>query len=394
MRELNFATETSLRQGLKDVYPQFREEVESRTEEAVRVMLQQTVEIEADEQLQAHKHERSAERIDYRAGYRQRTVITSKGTYSLRVPRARSTPLNFSVFDRYQRLWRRVHQVLQQVFLGGCSTRRTGEVLKLLLGTQVSAQTVSRAVQALDPLVRAFHRRRLEDQYRWLILDGVAHRVRQTHHKKKIVLVAYGITTTGHREIIDFLTVPSESYPAWYGFLNRLFHRGLIGDTLEMIVSDGCGPLAKAIQEVYPQVPHGTCWAHKLRNVAEKVDEADERKVTASARQIYLAPNRKKARTAFRRWRNRWIDSYPEAVKSLERELDRLLVFFDQPEPLRKTLRTTNLIERSFVEVRRRTRPMRSFANVKSLERITYALVIYANSKWEKLPLPEFAHNS
>jgi transposase-like protein len=284
--------------------------------------------------------------------------------------------------------------MLQQVFIGGCSTRRTGEVLELLLGTKVSAQTVSRAVQALDPMVKAFHRRPLEDRYRWLMLDGVAHRVRQTHRKKKIVLVAYGITATGHREIIDFLTVPSESYPAWYGFLNRLFHRGLIGDALEMIVSDGCGPLAKAIQEIYPQVDHGTCWAHKLRNVADKVDEADERKVVASARRIYLAANRKKARAAFRRWKNRWMDCYPEAVKSVERDLESLLVFFNQPKPLRKTLRTTNLIERSFVEIRRRTRTMRSFANAKSLERITYALVVYANSKWETTPLIEFAHYS
>ena len=65
MRELNFATEPSLRQGLRDVYPQFQEELESQTEEAVRVMLQQTLEFEADEQLQAHRHERSEERIDY-----------------------------------------------------------------------------------------------------------------------------------------------------------------------------------------------------------------------------------------------------------------------------------------------------------------------------------------
>ena len=394
MRELNFATKTSLRQGLKDVYPQFREELERQTEGAVQETLQKALEAETDLQLQARKSERSEDRIDYRAGYRERTVTMPKGTYCLRVPRARSTPLTFSVFDRYQRMWERVHGILQETFLAGCSTRRTGEVLKTLLGVKVSAQTVSRTVQALTPLVQAYHRRPLEDKYRYLLLDGVAHRIRGGVEKKKVVLVAYGITPTGHREIIDFLTAPSESYRAWWGFLNRLFHRGLTGDTLRMIASDGSAALAAALQEIYPHVDHGICWAHKLRNVTDKVDEADHRKVRAGARKIYLAPNRREARIAFRRWQNRWMDLYPEAVQCVERDLERLLVFFDQPESVRKLLRTTNLIERSFVEVRRRTRPIGSFANVRSLERITYAIVTYLNAQWERKPLSQFAHNS
>lgn len=394
MRELKFATERSLRQGLKDVQPQFQEDLERQTEEGAREILTTTLRHEMDLQLRARKHERNETRVDYRAGYRKRTVTTPKGTFTLDVPRARSTPLTFSVFDRYQRLWKKVHQLLQEIFLAGCSTRRTGEVLQILLGVKVSAQTVSRAVQALTPLVEAFHRRPLQDRYRYLLLDGVAHRIRGAQERKKVVLVAYGITPTGHREIIDFLTVPSESYAAWWGFLNRLFHRGLKGDSLKMIVSDGSAALAAALQEIYPHVDHGTCWAHKLRNLADKVDETDQKRIVADARKIYLAPNRKKARAAFRRWQNRWMDAYPEAVHCIQKDLDRLLVFLDQPPSTRVALRTTNLIERSFVEVRRRTRPIRSFANVKSLERITYAITVYLNAKWERKPLPHFAHNS
>jgi putative transposase len=393
MRELDFATAKSLPKGFLDVYPAFREELERQAQAQVEEFLNRTLVLEAELQLQAKRYERSEDRIDYRAGYRTRTVITRKGTFTLRVPKARSTPLVFSVFDRYQRLWKEVHTLLREIFLAGCSTRRTGEVLRLLLGTRVSAQTVSRALQALTPLVEAFHQRPLQDRYRYLFLDGLTH-VLRGHRRKKIVLVAYGITEAGVREILDFQVVPSESHPAWFGFLNRLFHRGLTGEKIRVIVSDGSTGLETALQEIYPQAEHQICWAHKLRNVADKVRKNDQRKVLAGARRIYLAADRKKALRAFRRWKERWIALYPAAVRSIERVLDQLLAFFHQPKTLWKTLRTTNLIERSFVEVRRRTRPIGSFADPKSLERITYALTIYLNQKWERIPLKEFAQMS
>jgi putative transposase len=311
------------------------------------------------------------------------------------VPRARSTPLRFSVFERYQRVWKRVEDVLRDTFLAGCSTRRTGEVLELILGVRLSPQTVSRAVQQLTPLVEQFHRQPLEDRYRILFLDGVTQTIRTgARPVTKLVLVAYGVTHSGHRELIDFQTAPSESRAAWFGFLNRLFHRGLTGDRLGLVTSDGCAGLASALEEIYPHVRHQTCWAHKMRNLAEKVKEVDRPRICAAARKIYLAPNRKAALATFRRWQNRWRDAYPGAVRSVEKHLETLLAFYDSPELLRPRVRTTNVIERSFREVRRRTRPISSFANVQSCERITYAIFIYLNRKWERTPLNEFAHNS
>jgi putative transposase len=285
---------------------------------------------------------------------------------------------------------------LREIFLAGCSTRRTGEVLELLLGTRVSAQTVSRAVKELTPLVASFHERPVADHYRVLFLDGVSQSIRTASGKakKKVVLVAYGITRSGHRELVDFRITPTESETAWYGFLNNLYHRGLEGRSLELIVSDGGPGLIKAIEFLYAHVNHQRCWAHKLRNVADKVNKADHRRVLAGAKRIYLALNRKAATRAFRRWANRWHPVYPKAVCCLEKDLDALLTVFDYPAHLRETLRTTNVIERSFREVRRRTRPIGCFNNVHSCDRIIYAICVYLNTKWETAPLKEFAHNS
>lgn len=396
MQELDFSCDQSIDEAFEEIQHDFCEDIQKEVEEKIERYLNKVLLIEADRQIGAAWYKRAVQRIDYRAGYRARTVITPKGTYRLKVPRARNISLMFSVFDRYQRLWEKVNDMLRDIFLAGCSTRRTGEVLEVLLGTRVSAQTVSRAVQKLTPLVESYHRRELEDKYKFMLLDGVTQSVRTASGKarKKLVLVAYGITYSGHRELIDYMVSPSESEAAWFGFLNRLFHRGLEGENLKLIVSDGGPGLIKALEYIYPHVGHQRCWAHKLRNVADKVYKADRRRVISGARRIYLAPDRKTARRAFKRWSNRWIDQYPKAVRCIEKDLDTLLTFFDYPVEMRVNLRTTNLIERSFKEVRRRTRNIGCFSNVKSCDRLTYALFTYLNAKWESDPLLHFAHNT
>lgn len=396
MRELNFVRDQKVHEAWRHVQWNFMEDIEAAVEDQIRHYLNGILRIEADRQLGADPYERTLERLDYRAGYRKRTLITPKGTYELQVPKARRTPLHFSVFDRYRRLWKRVDRLLCEIFLAGSSTRRTGEVLELLLGTGVSAQTVSRAVQELTPLVRRFHERKLDDHYQILLLDGVTQKVHTVlgKAKKKVALVAYGITRSGHRELIDFRIAPSESEAAWYGFLNNLYHRGLEGTSLRLIVSDGGRGLLSAIEFLYPDADHQRCWAHKLRNVADQVKDIDQKRVIAGARRIYRAPNRRAATQAFKRWRDRWIGVYRKAVECVEKDLESLLLFFDYPEETWVMLRTTNYIERSFKEVRRRTRPIGCFNNIESCERILYAIIVYLNAKWESKPLKEFAHNT
>jgi putative transposase len=396
MQELDFSCEQSLNEAFEEIQNNLSEDLEQQVERNISEYLNKTLGIEADLQIGAGWYERTLKRIDYRAGYRDRTVVTPKGMYRLKVPRARSVSLRFSVFNRYERLWKQVNEMLRDIFLAGCSTRRTGEVLECLLGTKVSAQTVSRAVKELTPLVERFHRRPIADRYRILFLDGVTQSIRtwRGKAKKKYVLVAYGITHDNHRELIDFMVSPSESEAAWYGFLNRLYLRGLEGETLELIVSDGAPGLVKSLEYIYPHVPHQRCWAHKLRNVGDKVNKTDQRRVLSGAKRIYLAPHRKAALRAFDRWANRWGELYPKAVRCIEKDLETLLTFYDFPKDMWENIRNTNLIERSFKEFRRRTRPIGCFNDVRSCERIIYAVVVYLNAKWERLPLFKSAHKS
>ena len=117
-----------------------------------------------------------------------------------------------------------------------------------------------------------------------------------------------------------------------------------------MILTDGCAGLAAAIRTVYPRVRHQRCWVHKMRNLLEKARKCDYDEVKAGAQAIYLADGRRQPEAAFRAFRRRWLPVYPTVVRRLERDLPELLSFFAFPRHLWRKLRTTNVIERCFVE--------------------------------------------
>ena len=196
------------------------------------------------------------------------------------------------------------------------------------------------------------------------------------------MLVAYGVLPAGQRQILAYHFAQGESETAWLEFLQDLFLRGLEGKNLKLIVTDGGKGLRAALPVVFPCVPQQLCWAHKLRNIAEKVRRR-EGSCVAQAAAIYRAHNKNQALLAFRLWRQAWQHRRPNAVACVERDLDNLLSFFRVPQSHWKKVRSTNVIERAFRVVRRRTRPMSSFSNTESCDRIIYGVLSHLNSSWE-----------
>lgn len=212
--------------------------------------------------------------------------------------------------------------------------------------------------------------------------------------KKRLVLCAYGITETGHRELISFRQAPSEGEAQWEAFLRDLYERGLKGQGLQLITTDGCPGLHRGLDTVYPYVPRQRCWAHKLRNVAAKLPRRHQEACLRQAKEIYQAPTPREAVRHFREWAQGWRERAPKAVRCLEQDLEELLTFLDCPLPHWRKVRTTNAIERAFREVRRRTRPMSCFQNAASVDRIIYGVMSHLNTSWKAKPLREFTHNT
>jgi transposase-like protein len=231
----------------------------------------------------------------------------------------------------------------------------------------------------------------LSDDYVYLFLDGVSLRVRRPAGRKQVqMLVAYGIRRDGSRHLLAFLRSQGESQADWEALLEDLYRRGLEGQALGLILTDGCAGLGAAIRTVYPRVRHQRCWVHKMRNILEKARKRDYDEVKAGAQAIYLAESRAQAVAAFRAFRSRWCRVYPAMVGRLQQDLPELLSFFAFPRHLWRKLRTTNVIERCFVEVRRRTRPMVCFVNVESVDRIIYSIFQRFNLEWKTRTLNLF----
>ena len=330
-------------------------------------------------------------RRGYRNGYYERDFVTRLGTLRIRVARARGKSFLPPGLNRFQRRSAEVLMLIREAFLRGISTRQVGRVAAIITEEAVSAQTVSKLSRSLDRLVKAFREAKLKDEWVYLFLDGVSLRVRRPAGRKRVqMLVAYGVRGNGSRQLLSFMRSQGESQAAWEGLLQDLYRRGLEGKNLKLIITDGCEGLAVAIQTVYPHAQHQRCWVHKMRNILEHVRKRDYDAVKADAQAIYRAENRKAAQAAFRRFQARWQKSYPAMVKRLERDLPELLSFYGFPKHLWRTLRTTNVIERCFVEVRRRTRPMVCFVNVESVDRIIFSIFNRFNEDWQNRILRVF----
>lgn len=363
----------------------------------LRVLLEQSLETELTQRLGYEPYQRDPSvHTDYRNGYYSRCIDTQFGAIEgLRVPRLRFGKMEYAALRRYARRAPWINQLIREMFVAGVSTRRVGQIVWGLLEASVSATTVSRICEQLDVQVREWHARPIEDAYQYLILDGVSVKVHAPGRVvKRLALCVYGITPQGQRELIDYRIAKSESEKEWVALLEDLRQRGLKGEAVRLVVTDGGQGLINALQYVFPRVPLQRCWAHKLRNVSNNLKVSQRQECLKQAGGIYQASSQREAVRRFRAWKTRWQQEAPKAVACLERDLDSLLAFLRCPKAHWIKVRTTNAIERQFRELRRRTDPMTCFPHEASADRILYAVFHYANQRWSRSLLKEFTQDS
>jgi putative transposase len=367
----------------------------------LKELLEGTMELWRDEWVEVDWHQPAAERKAYRNGYYRRARWpTALGTLpDVRVPRCREKGLSEHMFSRLEDQRETLGQSVVDMLLAGVSTRRIGELLERIIDLPISAGQVSKLAKRLDAEVRTFHTRPIEDTFMYLLLDAIHLKARGTPRlfqtglrctRKRVVLVAYGITAGGIKRIIDFRLANGETRAAWERFLSNLHRRGLRGSELRLITTDGGGGVIAGVEEAYPHVARQRCWFHKMQNVAARLRKKDQAKVLDGLRGVYGAATRRAALRACTAWAKRWHERYPAAVQCVDCDLGELLAVFDVPRQHRRMVRTTNGIERCFREVRRRTRSIGTFVNDASIERIVYGLVAYHNAKYATRICREF----
>ena len=386
IQELYF-TDKDISTRQAEIKEDFWGDLQRETLRAVKRLIETTMDIEIQDLAGARRWEHCVQRSNFRNGHYRRNLLTPYGWINeLIVPRLRSGSITFRAFERYQQRAGKVNDLVAGLFLGGVSTRRIKEVLKPLYGHNViSAATVSEITKVLDREVERYHLRPISDDYQYLFMDGIYLKAKSpVSSRRRCILVVYGIKKDGTRELMDFrLARKGESQAAWECLLTSLRNRGLLGRNLKLIALDGGKGLMNALDFIFPDVPRQRCWAHKLRNVSNHLPRKLQQACTGQARDIYDAANAWQAAKAFKSWAKTWRPISPEAVKCLEDDLEDLLQFYECPKAMWKKLRTTNIIERVFREVRRRTRPMSCFTNTRSVERIIFAIFNRQNEIWK-----------
>jgi len=377
------ATITTIQQAFKEIKHMHCDTWEGDYRPAARNALKDILEFRMDNAVDAHLGQKRAQGFpDRRNGSYPRHLLTELGDLRLSIPRTRTFSARLLLKSFARRAFS-IERLILLCFLYGLSTRKVGQALFPILGERVSHATVSQIGKQLDQAVQAYHQRPLSDTYEVLLLDGIVLKRRTgIGVQKRSVLVALGITSDGKKEVIDFRQVHGESQSAWEAFLNDLFRRGLEGQSLKLIIIDGGKGLLAALPLVYSDVPIQRCWAHKTRNVLNYVKRTDQKKVKKDLQRISHARNLREAQKAAQRFKARWHASYPKAVQCLHQDLPELLSFLQVKVSLPPSaLRTTNAIERRFREVRRRTRPMGTFSDHTSMDRIMFSVFTYENLK-------------
>jgi len=351
--------------------------------EALRILVDEASKIERSYQLHAAPHERSEDRTGYANGFKPKTILTRMGEITFAVPQVRDSSFYPSALDKGSRTEQAVNLALAEMYVQGVSTRKVIEVLQRLVGPEVSISStqVSRATAQLDAGLQAWRERPLEETP-YVFLDARYERIREAGQIVDCaVLVAVGVTATGHRRVLGVSVALSEAEVHWRQLLSDLIRRGLRG--VKLIISDDHAGLKAARRATLPSVPWQRCQFHLQQNAHAYVPRLDLRKEVAQRiRSIFNAPDKAEAQRLLNQAVERWKKEAPKLADWAEANLPEGFAVFDYPSGHRTRLRTTNGLERINREIKRRTRVASIFPNAASCLRLVSALLAECDEDW------------
>jgi transposase-like protein len=328
-------------------------------------------------------------------GHYNRKMVGPFGTVEeIPVPRFRDNPTNFqaqtlSVFGEQQE---KFFQLVGEMHRMGVSQRKIKHLVKTCLGTNISTNRVGTIHRQLAETEEAnINSTALDDDFAYLLADGLWTKTKGYgwDTNKSVLLCVLGVRSNGERKIIGFTVTRSESYQDWHQLLLSIKQRGLAGRNLKLIISDDTDGLAKACDQLFPQTPLQSCIVHKLRNVIGKASYKNRKEVAADAKQVYRQETKKQALITVKAFCKKWYLKEPKAVNSFKHNFLKTITYHDFDRKLWTKIRTTNILEREFREVRRRIKVFdSSFNSIDSHTRYAGSIINYLNQNYPAVKNP------
>jgi len=344
--------------------------IRAEIRESVGRYLSEIMKVELTHFLGRRPYERGDGDTNHRNGsYSRSFTLKGIGEVRVKVPRDRKGKFKPRVIPRSKQYEDELRQDLCLMFLTGVSTRTLSMISTRLIGRKISPAEISNANKELIDAVERWRTRDLsEESIKYLFVDGVCFHMRVSGSIEVVpVLVAIGVTETGHRLVLALQSGDKESASSWRELFKDLKKRGLDGQKVTLGVMDGLPGLERVFNEEFPKARVQRCQVHVARNVLAKVPKKLKQAVADDIRSIFYASSKDKAMEFFTEFKQKWEKEIPSAVKTLKNSIDACLTFFNFPEEEWISLRTTNIIERLNKEFKRRTRPILLSVSIKSL---------------------------
>ena len=350
--------------------------------ELLRLLINQVMQVERSKHLNADEYERTEDRKGHANGYKPKTVRTRVGEITFAIPQVREGGFYPSALEKGLRSERALVIALAEMYVQGVSTRRVKAITEELCGVEVSAMQVSRATAAMDSALQEWRERPL-GEIAYLYVDARYEKVREAGQvRDAAVLVASGITPEGERQVLGVSVSLSEHETHWKAFLKGLKERGMHG--VKLVTSDDHEGLGAARRAVLGSVPWQRCQFHLQQNAGAYLPRQSMRlEVAADIRSMFNAPDRETAENLLHAAIQKYAVSAPRLSAWLEENLSEGFTVFDFPLDHRRSIRTTNSLERINKEIRRRTRVVGVFPNEASCLRLVSALLMEISEEWQ-----------
>lgn len=357
-------------------------------QKTIQEMLEQEIEKKLNRGYYERRSEEETKEV-YRNGYETRKFKTAEGKIPVEVPQLRNTaePHSSEVLKLLGQRTAELERLVTEMYVRGLSTRDVEDLLRNPEGELLlNRSSVSEVTSSLNEEYQKFINRDLSRyDLIYLFVDGVYESMRRISGRKEAILCAWGILATGEKIMLHLSLGNKENYETWKEFFREMLSRGLRVPML--VISDGAPGLTKAIDDCFPESMRQRCIAHKLRNISNKLNDQGQEELMPLIRNVYYSTSEKVAKLSATEIINEYSSTYPAAIKCFQEDLDCCINFLKFPKGHQQFIRTTNLLERTFEEQKRRTKVIPRFFDEKSCIKLVFGTMIRVSNKWKKVKM-------
>ena len=344
-------------------------------------LIKQLTEAALKAELELHLEEQ-ASAPNRKNGSTSKTIKTSSGSLELDAPRERAGSFEPQLVKKHQTcLSDEIESKILSMYGLGMSYENIASHIAEIYCLSISTAAISAITDKLIPELKQWQQRPLQSHYPFVWLDAIHYKIKEEgRYTGKAVYTVLGLDMEGKKDILGLYLSDNEGANFWLSVLTDLQHRGLHDILIASV--DGLTGFPEAINAVFPDTEVQLCIVHQIRNSLKYVASKHQKAFMVDLKPVYKAATLSEAEDALDKLEANWGKQYPIVLRSWRNKWANLSVYFKYPEPIRRVIYTTNIIESVHRQFRKLTKTKGGFPNENSLLKLLYLGIQNASAKW------------